>query len=351
MIEETGGAVTGSSAELLGCDVPPAETYDVALLDLDGVVYVGGAAVPGAASALAAAVSAGMRVEFVTNNALRTPGQVAERLRGYGVDARAEAVVTSAQAAARLLTERCGSGARVLVTGGEGLRVAVGEAGLTAVTSADERPDAVVVGYDPTLDYARLAEAGLAVRRGALFVACNADETMPTERGPLAGMGALAAFVATAGGSRPVVAGKPEPALHRESVRRSGARRPLVVGDRLDTDVEGARRAGTPSLLVLTGVTDLAALVAAPPGRRPDLLSADLRGLVAAHPAAAAGRCGDARAEVVDGTVHVRTGGGFDVVRAGVTAAWAAVDAGGGPPAVDGLRPYADPETHPDGAS
>ncbi|MGH3743980.1 MAG: HAD-IIA family hydrolase [Mycobacteriales bacterium] len=336
--------MAAANAELLGCDSPPAATYDVALLDLDGVVYVGREAVPSAASALAAAGQAGMRIEFVTNNALRTPEQVAARLRGLGIDAATEAVVTSAQAAARLLTEQCGARARVLVTGGEGLHVAVAEAGLQAVDSADEDPDAVVVGYDPSLDYARLAEAALAVRRGARFVACNRDATMPTERGPMAGMGALAAFVEIAGGRAPLVAGKPEPALHRESVRRSGARRPLVVGDRLETDIEGARRAGTPSLLVLTGVTDLRALAAASRTCRPDLVSRDLNGLLTPHAGAAHGRCGHARAEVEDGRVQVRAGSGFDVVRAGITAAWACVDSGGDPPDVADLGPFAAAE-------
>lgn len=336
--------MTEARAALLGCDRPPAETYDVALLDLDGVVYVGRDSVPSAPPALAAAVRAGMKIEFVTNNALRTPEQVAARLRGLGIEAVADSIVTSAQAAARLLTERCGHDARVLVTGGEGLRTAIEEAGLRAVASADDDPAAVVVGYDPSLDYARLAEAALAVRRGAVFVACNRDPTLPTERGPMAGMGALAAFVTTASGQEPLVAGKPEPALHRESVRRSRSRRPLVVGDRLETDIEGARRAGTPSLLVLTGVTDLPALAVAPEGRRPDLLSADLRGLLDPHNAAAQGHCGDARTEVVDGRVRVRAGSGFDVVRAGVTAAWACVDRGGDPPDLADLQSFVDAE-------
>lgn len=327
--------------ELLGCADTPAATYDVALLDLDGVVYVGQQGVPGAPAALAAAARSGMRMEFVTNNALRTPEQVAARLRGLGIDAAADAVVTSAQAAAHVLTEQCRSGARILVTGGEGLREAVAECGLVAVDSADDDPVAVVLGYDPSLDYARLAEAGLAVRRGAAFVACNRDATIPTERGPMAGMGAFVAFVEAAGGRRPLVAGKPEPALHRESVRRSGATRPLVVGDRLDTDIEGARRASTPSLLVLTGVTDLPALVAASSAQRPDLLSRDLAGLTSPHPAAADGHCADAHTEIVDGRLEVRAGSGFDVVRAGVTAAWQFVDAGGDPPDVQALSTYA----------
>lgn len=329
----------GWSAASLAASDAPARTYDVALLDLDGVLYVGDEPVSHAAEALTDAKRAGMRWVFVTNNALRTPQQVASRLVAVGVEAASEQVVTSAQAAARLISARIGVGARVMVTGGEGLREAVLAAGLSVVSTADDRPDAVVLGYDPSLDYARLAEAALAVRRGALYVACNRDATIPTSRGLMAGMGALAAFVATAAGTEPVVAGKPERALHAESVRRSGARRPLVVGDRLDTDVEGARCARTPSLLVLTGVTDKETLALAPPERRPDLLSADLRGLLTQHPLASAGRCRDATAAVVDGTLVLQHGAGLDLLRAAVTAVWTELDAGR--PAPD-LRALAD---------
>lgn len=325
-------------SRLWACSAP-ATTFDVALLDLDGVVYVGGDPVPHAADALAEARRRGMRLEFVTNNALRTPEQVAARVRDAGVEATADQVVTSAQAGARLVRDRLGEGARVLVTGGEGLHQAVVDAGLAEAASADDRPDAVLLGYDPTLDYSRLAEAGLAVRRGALFVACNRDATIPTSRGQLAGMGALAAFVATASGQQPLVAGKPEPTLHAESVRRSGAANPLVVGDRLDTDSEGARRAGTPSLLVLTGVSDLCAVAAAPASRRPDLLAADLRGLLTEHPEAADGRCGNAAAQVSDGRLHLQAGTGMDLARAAVTAVWAQLDDGGDCP---DLAPLSD---------
>jgi HAD superfamily hydrolase (TIGR01450 family) len=287
------------------CAEPLCEAYDVALLDLDGVVYRGPEPVPGAAGAIAAARAAGMRMEFVTNNASRTPADVAAHLAGVGVAADPAEVATAAQAAATLLATLVPAGARVLVTGGEGLRVALVEAGFAPVTSADAAPAAVVQGYAPGLGYADLAEAALAVRAGAVWVATNLDATIPTPRGQLPGNGALVALVATATGRQPdAAAGKPERALHDESVRRSGARHPLVVGDRLDTDVEAARRAGCDSLLVLTGVTDEAALLAAPSARRPTYVGADLAALLVPHP-------------------EHGVGDGLDDLRARLAAAWA----------------------------
>jgi HAD superfamily hydrolase (TIGR01450 family) len=269
-----------------GSREPLCTRYDVALLDLDGVVYRGEEPVPGAAEAVAAARAAGMRVAFVTNNASRTPAAVAAHLAAVGVPAAPEDVVTAAQAAATLLGTLVPAGSRVLVTGGAGLRVAVAEAGFAPAASADDGPAAVVQGYAPDLAYADLAEAALAVRAGAVWVATNLDATIPTARGELPGNGALVALVTHAArGRRPdASAGKPERALHEEAVRRSGAARPLVVGDRLDTDIEGANRAGCDSLLVLTGVTDEAALRAAPPERRPTYVARDLGALVLPYP-------------------------------------------------------------------
>jgi HAD superfamily hydrolase (TIGR01450 family) len=268
-----------------GSPEPLCAAYDVALLDLDGVVYRGEAPVPGAAEAIAAARANGMRVAFVTNNASRTPAAVAAHLAAVGVPAVADDVVTAAQAAATLLGTLVPAGAPVLVTGGEGLRVALSERGFALVASADDEPAAVVQGYAPDLGYADLAEAALAVRAGAVWVATNLDATIPTARGELPGNGALVALVAHATRRRPdASAGKPERALHDEAVRRCGARHPLVVGDRLDTDIEGANRAGCDSLLVLTGVTDEAALRAAPPSRRPTFVARDLGALLVPYP-------------------------------------------------------------------
>lgn len=310
----------------------------MALLDLDGVLYLAEDPVPHAAEALAAAAELGQRRAYVTNNALRTPAEVAAKLRGLGVPADADDIVTSAQAAATILADRLPPGSAVLVTGGAGLLEAVRASGFNIVDSADDTPAAVVLGYDPDLNYRRLAEASLAIRRGALFVACNRDATVPTPRGPLPGMGALTALVVTGSGCEPLVAGKPELALHAESVRRSGAQRPLVVGDRLDTDCEGARRAGTPSLLVLTGVTDVAALCAAGPLQRPDLIAADLRGLLAAHPPASGGRCGAARARREGDRIAVEADSApLDALRAAVSLCWEAVDQGRPVPPIDGL--------------
>jgi glycerol-1-phosphatase len=264
---------------------PLSEAYDVALLDLDGVVYLGSSAVPGAAAALETARRAGMRLAFVTNNASRSPSTIAAQLTSLGVPATPAEVVTSAHAAARLIAERLPPGSPVLVVGGIGLRIALRERGLRPVSTAAERPAAVVQGYGPDVGYGLLAEGGLAVRAGAWFVASNVDVTLPTARGLQPGNGSLVQVIATATGQQPVVAGKPEPPLHAEALARTGATRPLVVGDRLDTDIEGAVRAGADSLLVLTGVSGPADVVLAPPRQRPAYLAHDLTGLLEPHPA------------------------------------------------------------------
>jgi glycerol-1-phosphatase len=313
---------------LRGCAEPLDTAYDVALLDLDGVVYLGDTAIPGAAQALRKAGEAGMRLAYVTNNASRTPAAIAALLTSFGVAATPDDVVTSAQAAARMLAERLPAGAHVLVIGGIGLRMAVRERGLVPVSTAVGRPQAVVQGYSPDLSYSALAEGGLAVGAGALFVATNGDLTLPSGRGIQPGNGSLVQVIATATGVRPLIAGKPEPPLHRESVLRTGARHPLVVGDRLDTDIEAAQRVGADSLLVLTGVTAPAEAVLAPPSQRPTYLAADLAGLLGPHPAVTtqdgAFGCGGWTARVAGDQLEL-TGGGerIDGLRALCAAAWA----------------------------
>ncbi|MGW4350364.1 HAD hydrolase-like protein [Streptomyces sp. BBFR109] len=261
------------------------EAYDTALLDLDGVVYAGGDAIAHAVDSLAAARDGGMRLAYVTNNALRTPDAVAAHLTELGIPAAGSDVVTSAQAVARLIADQVPAGARVLVVGGEGLRVALRERGLEPVESADDDPAAVVQGYGgPELPWGRFAEACYAVRRGVPWFASNTDLTIPGARGIAPGNGAAVEVVRIATGAEPQVAGKPLPPMHRETILRTGAKRPLVVGDRLDTDIEGAFNGGVDSLLVLTGVTDGAQLLAAPPRHRPTYVDADLRGLLTGQP-------------------------------------------------------------------
>jgi glycerol 3-phosphatase-2 len=267
-----------------GIERPPAEAYDVGVLDLDGVVYVGHDPIPNAAESLAKARAAGMRLAFATNNASRTPSATAALLSDLGVPAAAGDVVTSAQAAARLLAERLPSGAKVLVVGSMGLRHALRAFGLRPVSLAAEKPAAVVQGFAPGLSYDLLAEGAQAVMAGALFVASNGDTTIPGRGGTIRpGNGALTQVIRTATGVDPIVTGKPELPLHRETIIRTGAERPLIVGDRLDTDIEGAYNGGADSLLVLTGVTDPRTLLAAPPNHRPTYVSADLTGLLGPH--------------------------------------------------------------------
>jgi glycerol-1-phosphatase len=199
------------------------------------------------------------------------------------------------------------------------------------VSAAAEHPAAVVQGYSPDLSYALLAEAALAIRAGAWYVATNADGTLPTPRGPQPGNGSIIELLVTATGVRPVVAGKPEPPLHAESVRRTGARHPLVVGDRLDTDIEGAVRGHADSLLVLTGVSRPADAITAPPDARPTYLARDLGGLLTPHPEVSSGSggfsCGGWTARLAaDGGKLDLSGSGdpVDALRAMCRAAWSA---------------------------
>ncbi|MEW9551829.1 HAD-IIA family hydrolase [Nonomuraea sp. NPDC050783] len=312
--------------------------YDTLLLDLDGVVYLGPQAVPGAPAALEQARGRGVRLAYVTNNASRTPAAIAAHLRELGAPATAEDVVTSAQAAARLIAERVPPGSAVLVVGGSGLRMAVRDQGLRPVSTAFEAPVAVVQGIAPGLSYGLLSEGALAVRQGAWFVASNRDGTMPTGRGELPGNGAMARVIAAATGVEPVYAGKPDPPLHRESMIRTGARRPLVVGDRLDTDIEGASNAGVESLLVLTGVATAADVLTAEPRHRPTYVAEDLGALLLAYPEVRDGACGGWRARWRDGTLHLEgEGSRIDGLRAACDAAWAR--AGEGQVEEDAVKP------------
>jgi glycerol 3-phosphatase-2 len=330
--------LSAGNSGLIGSVRPLSEVYDLVLLDLDGVVYIGQAAVSGAAPALDRVRAAGVRTAFVTNNASRPPGVVADHLRELGVHADDDDVVTSAQAASALLARRFPAGSSVLVVGGEGLYRALEAAGLKPVASVDDGPVAVAQGFSPDIGWRLLAEGTRAVRSGLPWIATNTDLTVPTPYGPAPGNGTLVAAVAAATGVQPEVAGKPQPTLFREAVERYGAQRPLVVGDRLDTDLEGARAAGMDGLAVLTGVHRVPDLLAAEPHRRPHLIARDLNGLLDPHPAPART---DQGWSVGSGLVSVDAAAGehavlqvvesgsdpLDLVRAGCAAAWEHADA------------------------
>ena len=330
---------------LKASETPLWSAYDLAMLDLDGVVYIGPDAVPGAPEHLAAARKAGMRLAYVTNNAGRPPATVAAHLRDLGVAADDTDVVTSAQAAARLLARVVPAGSPVFVIGGEGLFVALEEQGLRPVQSIDDDPVAVVSGYHRELTWGTVSDGAILVGRGLPWFASNADRSVPTPHGFGPGNGMLVDAVSRFTGRTPDVAGKPMAPLFHETVLRVGGQNPLVVGDRLDTDIEGATNTGHDSLLVLTGVTGLEELVAAEPPLRPTYLAADLGGLGRPHPEPtvqgsgdeARVRCGGWTARVVDRRLTVEgEGDPDDWWRAAVTAAWRHLDTTGSPCAVDG---------------
>ncbi|WP_410596308.1 HAD-IIA family hydrolase [Amycolatopsis sp. lyj-23] len=256
--------------------------YDAVLFDLDGTVYHGTRVIPGAPETVRAAREHGTPVRFVTNNASKAPDEVVAHLTGLGMPAGTDEVHTSAQAGVQLLGERLEPGAEVLVVGTDSLAAEVAGAGLKPVRENGDGVRAVVQGHSPDNTWAALAEACLAIRAGALWVACNVDATLPSERGLLPGNGSMVAALRTATDVEPLVAGKPQPLLFETAAWSAGAQKPLVVGDRLDTDIAGAVAAGIDSLVVLSGVATPKQLIEAVPAERATYLAKDLTALTEA---------------------------------------------------------------------
>ncbi len=255
------------------------DRFEALLLDLDGTLYRGSAVIPGAPEALSGADSA-QSLMYVTNNASRSAAAVAAHLSELGFLAGADQVVTSAQAAARVLADRLPQGAGVLIVGADDLAAEVEYVGLRPIRRFDDDvPAAVVQGYSPHIAWPDLAEAAYAVRAGALWVAANTDATLPTERGLAPGNGAMVAALRTATDVEPIVAGKPYTPLVEDALTRAGTRSALVVGDRLDTDIDGALGVKLESLLVLTGVSTLADLGARSADRLPAYVADSLDAL------------------------------------------------------------------------
>jgi HAD superfamily hydrolase (TIGR01450 family) len=311
----------------------PLDGVDVVLADLDGVVYAGPGALPHAVESLNRAAE-GRRLGYVTNNASRTDAHVAAHLRDLGLHAEPDEIVTSPQAAMRLLATRVPAGSTVLIVGGDGLVVEAEKAGFAVTRSADDHPAAVVQGFAPEVGWQDLAEAAFALQTpeeegGIPWIATNTDWTLPHSRGVAPGNGTLVSAVHTAVGRLATVAGKPETPIYEEAVARFGAKHPLFLGDRLDTDILGANRAGMPSALVLTGIDRPKHILAAAAEARPTYLLSDLRELDEPYP----------QAQVTDGTVtvgraavrvdrnadvHILSQGDsqIDLLRAGAKAIW-----------------------------
>ncbi|MDD7945287.1 HAD-IIA family hydrolase [Microbacterium sp. NE2HP2] len=312
----------------------PLDGVDAVLADLDGVVYAGPGALPHAIESLNRAGET-RRLGYITNNASRRDSVVADHLRELGLTAtRPEDVITSPQAAMRLLRERVPAGATILVVGGDGLVHELEKAGYVPTRSADDDPAAVVQGFAPEVGWAQLAEAAYALATpedegGIPWIATNTDWTIPQARGIAPGNGTLVSAVHTAVGRLATVAGKPERPIFDEAVARFGASQPLFIGDRLDTDIAGAQAAGIRSVLVLTGIDRPKHVLAAPANSRPTYIVSDLRELHEPYPEVRTKgdvtTVGNASVRIDGADIVIVSAGDrpIDLVRAGAAAIWA----------------------------
>lgn len=317
---------------MIGGKPSPLEGIRVLLLDLDGVIYRGPDPLPHAVKSLSKAAKS-VRLGYVTNNASRTPEQVAAQIAGYGLPASADDVVTSPQSAARMLSSLLPAGALVLVVGGVGLVSEVEAAGFRVTSRADDAPDAVVQGFSPEVGWEHLAQASFALQRRPEipWVATNTDWTIPLQGGVAPGNGALVSAVHLAVGRLATFAGKPEPEIFQVAAERFGSapEETLMIGDRLDTDVLGANRAGMRSALVLTGIDSAKTLLASDVSMRPSYVLEDLRDLHKPYPETNRHTDADGVHTVEVGRAVVRrkdhvirvarAGAPIDLVRAGAT--------------------------------
>ena len=255
---------------------PLHSSYDGLLFDLDGTLIRGTIAIPGAPEVLSAL---DLPVSYVTNNASKSPADVAELLSSLGFSATSDQVMTSSQAAVAIATDSLTEGAKALVVGAPAFANLVREAGFQVVTSADDEPEVVFQGLSKELTWADLAEGALAIRAGARWIASNTDTTLPTERGLLPGNGAFVKAMEVTTDRRPEVAGKPGAEILIRAAQGIGSKRPLVIGDRLDTDIAGACAAQMDSLMVLTGVSTEAEALRADTDSRPTFVAPGLESL------------------------------------------------------------------------
>jgi len=253
------------------------------ILDMDGVLWRGDTPMPGLAELFAALRQHRLPFLLVTNNSTRSTSYLLDKLERFGVRVPAEAILSSAEATASYLRREHPEALTAYLVGEEGLQQALAEQGFETVTPEEVRSgataDLVVGGLTRNLSYELVAMASLLVRRGTPFFATNMDASFPSEIGQLPGAGAVLSVITTTTGVSPVTIGKPEPIMFREALRRLAAEASVtaMVGDRLDTDIAGARVSGLRTILVLSGVTSRRDLVAS--HLQPDLVVEDIRWL------------------------------------------------------------------------
>jgi 4-nitrophenyl phosphatase len=249
-------------------------TVRAVLFDMDGVVYRGKTRLPGVAEVIQFCDSRGVAYACITNNASKTAQQFEEKLAAMDISLPGSRVFSSALVTGHYLRMHYPRGTTAFVVGMDGLREAIFGDGYFVEQA--EQPELVVQGVDLQVTYDRLKTASLAIRAGARFILTNPDKAFPSEEGLLPGSGALAAFLQAASDVEPFVVGKPQPTLFRTAmeVLQATPDTTLVVGDRLETDIAGARDAGLRSALVLTGVTQREHLETTP--YQPDAVFADL---------------------------------------------------------------------------
>lgn len=303
------------------------DNFDSLLLDLDGVVYRGRNSIAGAVESIQKAKELGKKVGYITNNASRTPEQIAQQLVDFGIAVSPREIIGSAEAAAKLLASKLSSG-KVLVVGGEGLRTEVAKQGFEVVDSASDQPVAVLQGFSPEVGWPQLAEAAFAIQAGAIWIATNQDWTLPLEKGIAPGNGTLVGAVHTAVGILPEFAGKPFRPIFEAALKQLDINNPLVIGDRLDTDIKGAIGAGLSSACVLTGIAGRRELLGARSDERPNFIIQDLRGLFEEYPSAQTGkescRIEDSEVAIVGDKLLLASGNpaSINTIRAATNLVW-----------------------------
>jgi glycerol-1-phosphatase len=304
------------------------DSFDSLLLDLDGVVYRGKKAIAGAVESITKAQRLGKSVGYITNNASRTPSQIAMQLREFGISIEDHQIIGSARAAAKLLAGKIPSGSKVLVVGGEGLRTEVEALGFSLVASSEELPSAVIQGFSPEVGWKDLAEAAFAIQNGAIWIATNQDWTLPLEKGIAPGNGTLVGAVHTAVGILPEFAGKPFRPIFDSALSELGFQKPLVIGDRLDTDIKGAVAAGLESAAVLTGIAGNRELLGAKSDERPNYILTDLSELFSDYPKPKRTKSsvsfGQSEVEIIGDRLMISAGNpsAVDTIRAATDLVW-----------------------------